>query len=178
MTLRFASALWVPAIVLPIALTGSVGSTSRADTPTTQVSPSHTTPREILPGRCSAQDQRILKLEIEALQRLRRLARGEGEKLCEGIEAVDQLDVHALIDPRSLEQRLTPRQRELLQSLGVDLAKVDVEKFMRLLGIDPPRLDLRRLKQQCRQSQGGIDRFATDELGRLEQEILRCDEHV
>jgi hypothetical protein len=183
MKLRFFSALWpravvLPIIVLPIALAGSVSSMSRADTPTAQLSPSHTPPRGILPGWCSAHDQKILKLEIEALKRLKQLARGEGEKLCATIEAVDQLDVDTLIDPKSLDSLLTQRQRELLQSLGVDVAKMDVGRFLRLLGIDPPRLDLRRLKQQCRQSQGGIDRFATDELGRLEQEILRCDERV
>ena len=49
---------------------------------------------------------------------------------------------------------------------------------MRELGIDPAQIDLRQLKQQCRQSQGDIDRFATSEIRRLEDEILRCDDRI
>jgi hypothetical protein len=130
------------------------------------------------PPQCSAQERRMLQLEIKALQRLRQLARGDGDKLCAGIEAADRIDVAKLIDPKSLDALLSDHQRDLLRALGVDIAKIDVAQLMRLLGIDSPRLDLRVLQQQCRQTQGGIERFAREQLGELEQAIARCEDRV
>jgi hypothetical protein len=49
---------------------------------------------------------------------------------------------------------------------------------MRLLGVDLSRIDLRQLKQQCRESRGELDRFATSELERVEAEIFRCGDWV
>jgi hypothetical protein len=49
---------------------------------------------------------------------------------------------------KAIEQLLTPEQRELLNSLGVEPSRVDVGKLMRLLGIDLSRIDLRQLKAQ------------------------------
>jgi hypothetical protein len=49
---------------------------------------------------------------------------------------------------------------------------------MHLLGIDTPRVDLRVLQQQCRQTQGGVESFAREELGKLEQEIARCEDRI
>ena len=117
-------------------------------------------------------------MEIEALRRLQQLARREGDRLCAGLEAADGRDLERLIDPNSLQSLLSDHQRKLLDALGIDLARVDVGKVMRLLGIDPPRLDLQALKQQCRRSQDGIERFASEELGRLEQEVARCDGRI
>jgi hypothetical protein len=130
------------------------------------------------PPQCSAQQRSTLQREIKALQRLRELAQGDGDKLCAGIEAADRIDVAKLIDPKSLDGLLTDRQRDLLRALGVDIAKLDVAKLLRLLGIDSPRLDLRVLQQQCRQTQGGIESFAREQLSKLEQEIVRCEDRV
>ncbi len=165
----FQAALWGIAILLPIA--APMGP-QRA---TAAVQMAQAAP---WPPQCSAQERSMLQLEIKALQRLRELAGGDGDKLCAGIEAADRIDVAKLIDPKSLDALLNDRQRDLLRALGVDIAKLDVAKVMRLLGIDSPRLDLRVLQQQCRQTQGGIEGFAREELGKLEQEIVRCEDRV
>jgi hypothetical protein len=141
-------------------------------------------PRLGLPGQglsypqCSPQHQKFLKLQIEGLRRLKELARVEGNKLCAAIETVDQRAIERLIDPKALRQFLTEQQRELLDALGIDLAKIDVAKLMRLLGLDPSRIDLQQIKEQCRQSQGGLERFASDQLARLASEMLRCDNWI
>jgi len=49
---------------------------------------------------------------------------------------------------------------------------------MRQLGIDLSQIDLRKLTQQCRDSQGELDRFATREFDRVEEQLFRCDERV
>ena len=112
-------------------------------------------------GQCSPHHQHLLQLQIEALKRLKRLAGDEGERLCAALEAADQRPIASLLDPKSL-----------------DLGKVDVAKLMRLLGLDPQPLDLRRLREGCRRSRDGLDRFVSEELARLEPEILRCDDRV
>lgn len=137
-------------------------------------------PRSGIPGvrSCSPQHQRLLQLQIDGMRQLRRLSRGEGETLCSGVESADQLGIDKLVDPKGLEKFLTPEQRELMDAFGFDLSKVNVAKIMRKLGIDPSQIDLRQLKNQCRQSQGDIDRFATSEIRRLEDEIIRCDDRI
>lgn len=130
------------------------------------------------PIKCTPQYQSLLKLQMEGMKRLQRLSRGEGEQLCATLEGASDLGVDKLIDPKTLQRFLTPEQRELLDAFGLDLAKVDVAKIMRLLGVDLSRVDLRQLKHQCRQGQGELDRYATDELGRLENEIIRCDDRI
>jgi hypothetical protein len=129
-------------------------------------------------GQCSPRHQHLLQAQIEALKRLKRLAGNEGERVCAALDAADQRPIARLLDPKSLEPLLTPRQREVLHALGIDLAKVDAAKLMRLLGVDPQPLDLRRLREQCRRSRDGLDRFASEELARLELEALRCDDRV
>jgi hypothetical protein len=124
-------------------------------------------------AQCSPQYQRLLQLQIQMLKRIQKLARSEGERLCVAVEAADQPD--RLIDPKALSKLLTQDERELLDALGIDVSRVNIGKLMRLLGID---LDLRELKHQCRQAQGGLERFASDELGRLASEVLRCEERV
>jgi len=144
-----------------------------------QLSPPFGLPRQGLSyPHCSPQYQKLLKLQIEGLRRLKELARVEGNKLCSAIEAVDQRAVERLIDPKTLRRFLTEQQRELLDALGIDLAKVDVAKLMRLLGLDASGIDLQQIKEQCRQSQGGLDRFASDQLARLASEILRCTDWI
>ena len=137
-------------------------------------------PRPLVPGAqsCAPQYQKLLKLQADAMRQLQRLSRGEGDKLCSTLESADLQGVDKLIDPKSLEKLLSPDQRDLLDAFGIDLGKVNVAKIMRRLGIDPAQLDLRQIKQQCRQGQDGIDRFAASELERVEKEIIRCDERV
>jgi hypothetical protein len=145
-----------------------------------QLPPPFGSPGPIIPGpnKCTAHYQSLLKLQMEGMKQLQRLSRGQGETLCAGLEGADQLGVDKLVDPKQLQQFLTPQQRELLEAFGIDLAKVDVAKVMRLLGVDLSRVDLRQLKNRCRQGQGELDRFATAELGRLESEIIRCDDRI
>jgi hypothetical protein len=145
-----------------------------------QLPPPFGQPGPIVPGpqRCSPQYQRLLKLQAEGMRQLQRLSRGEGEKLCATLEGADLQGVDKFLDPKALEPLLTPDQRDLLGALGIDLGKVNVAKLMQRLGIDLSRVDLRQLTQQCRQSQGGLDRFAASELARVENEIIRCDDRV
>src|SRR5215472_7143939 len=130
------------------------------------------------PRSCPEYYQRLLKLQAEGMRQLQRLSRGDGEKLCSALENADLNGIDKLIDPKALEPLLTPDQRELLGALGIDLSKVNVPKLMQRLGIDLTRIDLSRIKQQCRQHQGDLERFATSELGRLEEEMLRCDDRI
>jgi hypothetical protein len=133
-----------------------------------------------LPGQrnCSSAYQRLLKLQAEGMRQLLRLSRGDGEKLCSALENADTTGIDKLIDPKALEPLLTPDQRDVLGALGIDLGKVNVPKLMQRLGIDLSRIDLRQITQQCRQHQGDLERFATGELERLENEMLRCDDRV
>ena len=109
------------------------------------------------PRSCPEYYQRLLKLQAEGMRQLQRLSRGDGEKLCSALENADVNGIDKLIDPKALEPLLTPDQRELLGALGIDL---------------------NRITQQCRQHQGDLERFATSELGRLEEEMLRCDDRI
>ena len=171
-----ASALWVIAILLPIAAVAGPDRQGSNLRPGQGALPRNAA--DPMFGQCSPDHQHLLQLQIEALKRLKRLAGNEGERLCAALEAADQRPIASLLDPKSLEPLLSQRQREALLALGIDLGKVDVAKLMRLLGVDPQPLDLRRLRQQCRRSQDGLDRFASEELARLEPEILRCDDRV
>ena len=171
-----ASTFWVIAILLPIAADAG------PDRQRSDLRPAQSAPPRKGAGpmfdQCSPHHQRLVQLQIDALKQLKRLAGNEGERLCAALEAADQRPLASLLDPKSLEPLLTPRQREALLALGIDLGKVDVAKLMRLLGVDPQPLDLRRLREQCRRSQDGLERFASEELARLEPEILRCDDRV
>ena len=129
-------------------------------------------------GNCSAHHQRFLKLEAEAMRRLQRLSRGDGDRLCSALESADLKGIDKLIDPKALEPLLTPDQRDLLGALGIDLGKVNVPKLMQRLGIDLSRVDLGQITQQCRLHQGDLERFAGSELARLENELLRCDDRI
>jgi hypothetical protein len=166
--------------LLALSTAAIAGPQTRTQVDPIQLPPPFGMPGPIHPGpqSCSPQYQRLLKLQMEGMRRLQGLSRSQGETLCSALDGADQLGVDKLIDPKLLQRFLTPDQKELLDSLGIDLAKVDVAKLMRRLGIDPSQLDLRRLTHQCRQGQGEIDRFATSELGRLEREMLRCDDRI
>jgi hypothetical protein len=135
--------------------------------------------RPSIPGKqCAPEFQKILRMQKGAFKALQRLSRRDGEKLCATLESAEQLGVGKFLDPKAIEPLLTPQQRELLGAFGIDLARVDVEKMMRLLGIDLSQIDVRQLTQQCRETQGELDRFATSELNRVENEMSRCDDRV
>jgi hypothetical protein len=145
-----------------------------------QLPPPFGAPGPVIPGppQCTTQYQKLIRLQVEAIRQLQRLSRGQGETLCSSIEGADELGVDKFLDPKMLQRFLTPEQRDALQAFGIDLSKVDIYKIMRLFGVDLSRIDLRQLKSQCRLTQGEVDRFATTELGRLEREWARCDDHI
>jgi hypothetical protein len=166
-----------------IATTVPIPISSAQATRTHAVEPAQLLPPPLgapLPGprNCSSAYQRLLKLQAEGMRQLLRLSRGDGEKLCSALENADTTGIDKLIDPKALEPLLTPDQRDVLGALGIDLGKVNVPKLMQRLGIDLSRIDLRQITQQCRQHQGDLERFATGELERLENEMLRCDDRV
>ena len=169
--------LFVAALLLPAAATAAPRTQStQQQVERVQLAP-FSSPR--FPGsQCAPRYQKLLKLQVEGLKRLQGLTRNEAERLCAAIEDANVRGVDKLIDPKSIEQLLTPEQRELLNSLGMDLSRVDVGKLMRLLGVDLSKIDLRQIKAQCRQSQGALDDFAREELGRLEKELLACDDRI
>jgi hypothetical protein len=166
-----------------IATTVPIPISSAQATRTHAVEPAQLLPPPLgapLPGprNCSSAYQRLLKLQAEGMRQLLRLSRGDGEKLCSALENADTTGIDKLIDPKALEPLLTPDQRDVLGALGIELGKVNVPKLMQRLGIDLSRIDLRQITQQCRQHQGDLERFATGELERLENEMLRCDDRV
>jgi len=174
---RYLGALGGIAVLLATASFAGSGPTPRIEG--AQLPPPFGAPRPIIPGQsCSPHYQRLLKLQAEGMRQLQRLSRSEGEKVCATLESADLQGIDKLLDPKALEPLLTPDQRDLLRAFGIDLGKVDVAKIMQRLGIDLSRVDLRQLTQQCRQSQGGLDRFAASELARVESEINRCDDRI
>ena len=168
--------LFVAVFLLPATASAATLSQSTQRVERAQLSPFNS-PR--LPGsQCAPQYRKLLKLQVEGLKTLQGLTRNEAERLCATIEDANVRGVDKLVDPKSIEQLLTPEQRELLNSFGIDLSRVDVGKVMRQLGIDLSKIDLRQIKAQCRQSQGALDSFASEELGRLEKELLACDDQI
>jgi hypothetical protein len=130
------------------------------------------------PRSCSAQAQKLLKMQMDAMRQLQRLSRKEGDTLCAALDSADTMGVDKFLDLKGLQRFLRPEQRELMEAFGFDLAKVDIAKVMRLFGVDLSQIDLRQLRHQCRQGQGEIDRFASSEIGRLENEMIRCDDRI
>jgi len=165
-------------VVLTLVIPAAASSTE-TQLQRTQLPPPFGAPRPIIPGnQCTPESQKILKLQLEAIKALQRLTRRDGETLCASLESAEQLGVQKFLDPKAMEPLLTPQQRELLGAFGIDLSKIDVAKIMRQLGVDLSQIDLRQLKQQCRASQGELERFATNELNRLQKEMLRCDDQI
>ena len=118
-----------------------------------QLPPPFDAPR-MLPGKqCVPDAQKILKLQRDAFKALQGLSRRDGEKLCASLEGADQLGIQKFLDPKAIEPMLTPQQRELLGAFGIDLS-------------------------QCRDSQDELDRFATRELNRVEEQLFRCEDRV
>jgi len=178
MTLRYLGILGAATALLSTVAFAGAGPTPASEGD--QLPPPFARPGPSLPGQasCSPQYQRLLKLQAEGMRQLQRLSRSEGDRLCSTLETADVQGVDKLLDPKALEPLLTPDQRDLLGALGIDLGKVNVAKLMQRLGIDLSKVDMRQITQQCRQSQGGLDRFAASELRRVGNEIIRCDERV
>lgn len=180
MRLTYVSIL-VAAVALPVAV--AAASFNQATPNAARIERAQLPPpfgaRPPLPGQqCKPDMQKILKLQRDAFKAMQRLTRRDGEKLCASLESADALGISKFLDPKSVEPLLTPEQRELLGAFGIDLSKIDVDKIMRLLGVDLSQIDMRQLKQQCRASQGQLDEFATRELNRVEEQLLRCDDRV
>jgi hypothetical protein len=131
-----------------------------------------------LPGReqCTPERRKRLQAQIDGYQRLQSLSRNEGEQICSLLERTD--DLGKLADGKIIEQLLPPEAREFLKALGVDFAKTDMRAVLRMLGVDLDSLDFRKIKAQCRLTQGEADRLFTSEIGRLKRELLGCEDTI
>lgn len=131
-----------------------------------------------LPGReqCTPDRKKRLQAQIEAYQKLQSLSRNEAEQICSLIENTE--DLGKLGDGKIIEQILPPEVRDFLKALGVDFAKTDMRAVLRMLGVDLDNLDFRKIKAQCRLTQGEADRLFTSEIGRLKRELLGCEDSI
>jgi hypothetical protein len=145
----------------------------------TQLSPPFgTDPGPQVPGKaqCTPEDHKRRSMQIQAYEKLQSLSRNEADQLCSLLESTE--DLGKLADGRVLEQMLPVELRDLLKALGVDFAKTDMKAVLKMLGVDFDNLDLRKVKAQCRQTQGEADRMFTSEIGRLKRELLLCDDSI
>jgi hypothetical protein len=131
-----------------------------------------------VPGRaqCTPDDRKRRTMQIQAYEKLQSLSRNEADQLCSLLESTE--DLGKLADGRVLERMLPADLRDLLKALGVDFAKTDMKAVLKILGVDLDNLDLRKVKAQCRQTQGEADRMFTSEIGRLKRELLLCDDTI
>lgn len=131
-----------------------------------------------LPSReqCTPDRKKRLQAQIDAYQKLQSLSRNEAEQLCTLLENTE--DLGKLGDGKIIEQVLPPEVRDFLKALGVDFAKTDMRAVLRMLGVDLDNLDFRKIKAQCRLTQGEADRLFTSEIGRLKRELLGCEDSI
>ena len=131
-----------------------------------------------VPGKeqCTPEDRKRRTLQIQAYEKLQSLSRNEADQVCTLLEGTENLG--KLADGRVLEQMLPTELRDLLKALGVDFSKTDMKAVLKMLGVDLDNLDLRKVKAQCRQTQGEADRMFTSEIGRLKRELLLCDDSI
>jgi hypothetical protein len=131
-----------------------------------------------IPGReqCTPDNRKRTAAQIEAYEKLQGLTRNEGDQLCTLIENTE--DLGKLGDGKIIAQLLPPEARKLLEALGVDFAKTDMRAVLKMLGVDLDQLDFRKIKAQCRQTQGEADRMFTSEIGRLKRELMLCDDSI
>ena len=141
-------------------------------------SPFGTDPGLQAPGKaqCTPDDRKRRTMQIQAYEKLQSLSRNEADQLCTLLEGAD--DLGKLADGRVLEKMLPVELRDLLKALGVDFAKTDMKAVLKILGVDLDNLDMRKVKAQCRQTQGEADRMFTSEIGRLKREQLLCDDTI
>jgi hypothetical protein len=131
-----------------------------------------------IPGKaqCTPEDRKRRTMQMQAYEKLQSLSRNEADQLCSLLESTE--DLGKLADGRVLEKMLPVELRDLLKALGVDFAKTDMKAVLKILGVDLDNLDLRKVKAQCRQTQGEADRMFTSEIGRLKREQLLCDDTI
>jgi hypothetical protein len=127
-------------------------------------------------AQCTIEDRKRRAMQIQAYEKLQSLSRNEADQVCTLLESTE--DLGKLADGRVLEQMLPVELRDLLKALGVDFAKTDMKAVLKMLGVDLDNLDLRKVKAQCRQTQGDADRMFTSEIGRLKRELLLCDDSI
>jgi hypothetical protein len=127
-------------------------------------------------AQCATEDRKRRAMQIQAYEKLQSLSRNEADQVCTLLESTE--DLGKLADGRVLEQMLPVELRDLLKALGVDFAKTDMKAVLKILGVDLDNLDLRKVKAQCRQTQGDADRMFTSEIGRLKRELLLCDDSI
>lgn len=141
-------------------------------------SPFGADPGPQVPGKaqCTPEDRKRRTMQIQAYEKLQSLSRNEADQVCSLLERSE--DLGKLADGRVLEQMLPVELRDLLKALGVDFAKTDMKAVLKILGVDLDNLDLRKVKAQCRQTQGEADRMFTSEIGRLKREQLLCDDTI
>jgi hypothetical protein len=141
-------------------------------------SPFGSDPGPRAPGvaQCTIEDRKRRAMQIQAYEKLQSLSRNEADQVCTLLESTE--DLGKLADGRVLEQMLPVELRDLLKALGVDFAKTDMKAVLKMLGVDLDNLDLRKVKAQCRQTQGDADRMFTSEIGRLKRELLLCDDSI
>jgi hypothetical protein len=164
-------------LVLPAAA-GDVQRSAPCGIERTQLPPPFGQPGPQLPGReqCTPENRKRTAAQIEAYEKLQSLTRNEGDQFCTLIENTE--DLGKLGDGKIIAQLLPPEARKLLEALGVDFAKTDMRAVLKLLGVDLDQLDFRKIKAQCRQTQGEADRMFTSEIGRLKRELLTCDDTI
>lgn len=133
-------------------------------------------PQGIGKAQCTPDDRKRRTMQIQAYEKLQSLSRNEADQVCSLLESTE--DLGKLADGRLLEQMLPVQLRDLLKALGVDFSKTDMKAVLKILGVDLDNLDLRKVKAQCRQTQGEADRMFTSEIGRLKRELLLCDDTI
>jgi hypothetical protein len=131
-----------------------------------------------LPGKeqCTPENRKRTAAQIEAYEKLQGLTRNEGDQLCTLLENTE--DLGKLGDGKIIGQILPPEARKFLEALGVDFAKTDMRAVLKMLGVDLDQLDFRKIKAQCRLTQGEADRMFTSEIGRLKRELLGCEDSI
>lgn len=143
-----------------------------------QLPPPFGQPGPQLPGReqCTPDNRKRIAAQIEAYEKLQGLTRNEGDQLCTLLENTE--DLGKLGDGKIIAQLLPPEARKFLEALGVDFAKTDMRAVLKMLGVDLDSLDFRKIKAQCRLTQGEADRMFTSEIGRLKRELLGCEDTI
>ncbi len=167
------------AALAPFAFAQAGPQPNRSNLYRTQIpSPFGADPGLQVPGKeqCTPEDRKRRTMQIQAYEKLQSLSRNEADQLCTLLESTE--DLGKLADGRVLEQMLPVELRDLLKALGVDFAKTDMKAVLKMLGVDLDTLDLRKVKAQCRQTQGEADRMFTSEIGRLKRELLLCDDTI
>lgn len=166
-------------VLTPLALAQTGPSPAQSGLQRAQIpSPFGADPGPQVPGKaqCTPEDRKRRTMQMQAYEKLQSLSRNEADQLCTLLESTE--DLGKMADGRMLERMLPADLRDLLKALGVDFAKTDMKAVLKMLGVDLDNLDLRKVKAQCRQTQGEADRMFTSEIGRLKREQLLCDDTI